>query len=254
MKNYFSTLKETIFNALESGEKASLSFRAEQSDFARLNHAQVRQIGTVQQAHATLKLMRDQQQMTHVFVCGTDPKADGQTIVQQLPQMREAFEVLPPDPYCIQYEGDQVQIVEEEKAIMPMSDVIDSICKTAQGLDLVGFYAAGPQWVGYANSQGAFKWFGRSSMVFDYSLYAQGDKAVKTSIAGSQWQDSQWQQSLASQQVQLDTMRRPAKRLAPGNYRVYLGPAAMAEILSFMLGWVFKASKRREAFGITIFV
>ena len=94
MKNYFSTLKETIFNALESGEKASLSFRAEQSDFARLNHAQVRQIGTVQQAHATLKIMRDQQQMTHVFVCGTDPKADGQTIVQQLPQMREAFGVI----------------------------------------------------------------------------------------------------------------------------------------------------------------
>ena len=38
-------------------------------------------------------MMRDQQQMTHVFVCGTDPKADGQTIVQQLPQMREAFGV-----------------------------------------------------------------------------------------------------------------------------------------------------------------
>ena len=68
--------------------------------------------------------------------------------------MREAFDYFL-NPYCIQYEGDRVQIVEEEKAIMPMSDVIDSICKTAQGLDLVGFYAAGPQWVGYANSQGA---------------------------------------------------------------------------------------------------
>jgi len=246
MKNYFYALKEEIFKHLNQAETANLYFRSERSDFTRLNHAKIRQIGTVEQAYVTFKLFYENKQVTYQWVCGENPQEDARVLLKKMPQMREAFSVLPEDPYCIAYEGAEQKSIEDEQEIMKMEAVVEQVCDSADGEDLVGFYAAGPQWFGYANSQGAFKWMGRSSWVFDYSLYLQADKAVKTSIAGTQWSATSWQASLQAQKEQLAYMHESPMDLSPGDYRVYLAPAAVAEILSLMCWGGFSKRSKEE--------
>jgi hypothetical protein len=171
VKNYFNALKEEVFKHLQPEETANLYFRSERSGFTRLNHAKIRQIGSVEQAYVTFKLFYQNKQVTYQLICGGNAQEDAQVLMQKMPQLRDAFTVLPPDPYCITYDGEDQRSVEDEESITPMDTVVAQVCDSAEGIDLVGFYAAGPQWFGYANSQGAFKWMGRSSWVLDYSLY-----------------------------------------------------------------------------------
>jgi predicted Zn-dependent protease len=72
------------------------------------------------------------------------------------------------------------------------------------------------------------------------------DKAVKTSIAGTQWNASSWQASLEAQKTQLAYMKEPPMDLSPGEYRVYLAPAAVAEILSLMCWGGFSKRAKEE--------
>ena len=50
------------------------------------------------------------------------------------------------------------------------------------------------------------------------------------------WDDEQFDRRLAQAREQLDYLGRPPKTLTPGDYRAYLAPAALDEIVG-MLGW-----------------
>jgi hypothetical protein len=55
------------------------------------------------------------------------------------------------------------------------------------GLDLVGIYAAGPVYRGFANSLGQRNWHEVTSFNLQWSLYHRADKAVKTAYCGFDW-------------------------------------------------------------------
>jgi predicted Zn-dependent protease len=118
----------------------------------------------------------------------------------------------------------------------PAEAVVDAVLDAAQGLDLVGLYAGGPVYRGFANSLGQRNWHEVTSFGLQWSLYHRADKAVKSTYGGFAWDPQAFAAKMAGARERLALLARPSKSLQPGRYRAYLTPSAMEEIAG-MLCW-----------------
>ncbi|HEX4549273.1 TldD/PmbA family protein [Pseudomonas sp.] len=232
----FKVMVNWLRDSVREPEQFTLSYAAESSAFVRFNHAKVRQAGQVQQADVGLKLINDGRHADlHITLSG-DQEADLQRLAEGLQQLRETLPLLPQDPYLLlNHNGWQSNNVQE----YPLPDteqVVEEICAAAEGLDLVGFYAAGPISRGFASSSGAFGWHQANSFNFDFSLFHENGEAVKASYAGHEWSSEGFARRFQQAREQLAFLGRPLRTLAPGQYRAYLAPAALEEIMG-MLSW-----------------
>ncbi|CAI8750010.1 putative Zn-dependent protease [Pseudomonas sp. IT-196MI5] len=232
----FKALVNSLREALLEPEQFTLSYAAESSAFVRFNHAKVRQAGQVQQASIGLKLINEGRHADlHITLAG-DPQVDAQRLSEGLQQLRETLPLLPADPFLLlNHNGWQSSNVQSH----PLPDteqVVAQITQAAEGLDLVGFYAAGPISRGFASSSGAFGWHQANSFNFDFSLFHENGQAVKASYAGHDWSSEGFAKRFQQAREQLEFLGRPLRTLAPGQYRAYLAPAALEEIMG-MLCW-----------------
>ncbi len=183
----FKVMVDWLRDSVREPEQFTLSYAAESSAFVRFNHAKVRQAGQVQQANIVLKLINDGRHADLQVTLSGDQEVDLQRLAEGLQQLRETLPLLPQDPYLLlNHNGWQSKNVQEH----PLPDteqVVDEICAAAEGLDLVGFYAAGPISRGFASSAGAFGWHQANSFNFDFSLFHDNGEAVKASYAGHDW-------------------------------------------------------------------
>ncbi|WP_426205713.1 TldD/PmbA family protein [Pseudomonas sp. TWP3-1] len=232
----FKVLVNWLRDAVREPEQFTVSYAAESSAFVRFNHAKVRQAGQVQQADIGLKLVDDGRHADLQITLSGDQDADLQRLAEGLQQLRETLPLLPQDPYLLLNHNDwQSQNVQD----IPLPDteqVVAEIAQAAEGLDLVGFYAAGPISRGFASSAGAFGWHQANSFNFDFSLFHENGEAVKASYAGHDWSSEGFAQRFQQAREQLEFLGRPLRTLAPGQYRAYLAPAALEEIMG-MLCW-----------------
>ncbi|MBV7527749.1 MULTISPECIES: TldD/PmbA family protein [Pseudomonas] len=232
----FKALVNSLRAALQEPEQFTLSYAAESSAFVRFNHAKVRQAGQVQQASIGLKLINEGRHADLNITLAGDPQVDLRRLTEGLQQLRETLPLLPPDPYLLlNHNGWQSNNVQSH----PLPDteqVVAQITQAADGLDLVGFYAAGPISRGFASSSGAFGWHQANSFNFDFSLFHENGQAVKASYAGHDWNSEGFARRFQQAREQLEFLGRPLRTLAPGQYRAYLAPAALEEIMG-MLCW-----------------
>ena len=232
----FKALVNSLRQALRKPEQFTLSYAAESSAFVRFNHAKVRQAGQVQQASIGLKLINEGRHADLNITLAGDPQVDLQRLTEGLQQLRETLPLLPQDPYLLlNHNGWQSNNVQSH----PLPDteqVVAQITQAAEGLDLVGFYAAGPISRGFASSSGAFGWHQANSFNFDFSLFHENGQAVKASYAGHDWSSEGFAKRFRQAREQLEFLGQPLRTLAPGQYRAYLAPAALEEIMG-MLCW-----------------
>jgi predicted Zn-dependent protease len=232
----FQALVATLNGAISVQERFTLAYNAEESDFIRFNHAKVRQVGNVQQASVTLKLIDDERHADLQLTLSGDGELDSQRLGEALQQLRETVALLPKDPY-LKPNTEAWQNTNVQDLPLPDSEhVVEQIAQLGEGLDLVGFYAAGPLYRGFASSWGAFGWHEANSFNFDWSLFHENGQAVKANYAGHDWSDEGFARRFELAREQLEFLGRPLKTLAPGQYRAYLAPAAMDEIIG-MLCW-----------------
>jgi predicted Zn-dependent protease len=143
---------------------------------------------------------------------------------------------LPDDPHL-----DYATEVRSSRAVrsepLPASEeIIASVLDAGADLDLVGIYAAGPVYRGFANSFGQRNWHEVTSFNLQWSLYHRADKAVKTVYGGFQWSAADFAARMEDARQRLELLTLPARSLARGSYRAYLTPTAMEEIAG-MLCW-----------------
>ncbi len=234
MENYFLALAEVIDTSLQAGERYTASFDAEQTDFVRMNRGRVRQPGTVAQRYVAVRLIRGQRHAMHVLSLTGDLTVDGAAVRSAVAGLRSALPELADDPLLL-LPGDVKSSRSQRGGPIPSSEqVIAEVLEAAQGTDLVGIYAAGPVWRGFANSEGQRNWHETTTFNLQWSLYHRADKAVKTSHAGFTWDGAALAQKMAGARERLALISRPAKSLAPGKYRAYLEPSAMDDIASLL--------------------
>ena len=232
----FELLVQWLRTAMHSDEKFTLSYNAEASEFIRFNKGKVRQAGQVQQASLDFKLINNGRHAdVHLTLAG-EPDVDQLRLASALEQLRETLPLLPVDPY-LRLNLDPWHSHNVHTQPLPeTAQVLDDIRVAATGVDLVGFYASGPISYGYASSEGALGWHQANSFNFDWSLFHSNGQAVKASYAGAQWNSERFAQRMQLAREQLAFLERPAHALAPGEYRAYLAPAALEEVMS-MLSW-----------------
>ncbi|WP_038860923.1 metallopeptidase TldD-related protein, partial [Pseudomonas sp. R62] len=232
----FKVMVNWLRDSVREPEQFTLSYAAEASAFVRFNHAKVRQAGQVQQANVGLKLIDDGRHADLQITLSGDQEADLQRLAEGLQQLRETLPLLPQDPYLLLNHNSWQSTHVQAHPLPDTEDVVGQICAAAEGLDLVGFYAAGPISRGFASSAGAFGWHEANSFNFDFSLFHENGEAVKASYAGHDWSDEGFARRFAQAREQLEFLGRPLRTLAPGQYRAYLAPAALEEIMG-MLSW-----------------
>jgi predicted Zn-dependent protease len=114
--------------------------------------------------------------------------------------------------------------------------VVDGVIAAAEGADLVGIYASGPVCRGFANSMGQRNWHRVDSLQLDWSVYLGGDKAVKSTYASETWNSQEVARRIQSARDQLKFLAASPRSIEPGQYRAFLTPAAMEELIG-MLSW-----------------
>ena len=232
----FEALVQWLRAAIKAPEQFTLGYNAESSEFIRFNKAKVRQAGQVQQASLSLKLINEGRHADVSITLGGNPAVDQLRLAQALKQLRETLPLLPADPYLLLNPEPWHSHNVQAQPLPDTAAVLDDIRRAADGVDLVGFYASGPICYGYASSEGAFGWHQANSFNFDWSLFHSNGQAVKASYAGADWDSQRFAQRMQLAREQLAFLDRPVKALAPGEYRAYLAPAALEEVMS-LLSW-----------------
>ncbi len=237
----FEAMVEALRAALQPGEHFTLGYSAEHSQFVRFNHAKVRQAGTVVQASAQLRLVRDGRQAQQQVTLSDDAQLDAQRLDDALAQLRQTLPLLALDPYLSLDDSAWHTHSLQQQPLPELDEVLALVEREAGDLDLVGIYAAGPICRGFASSFGAFGWHQANSFNFDWSLFHGNGQAVKANYAGQAWSAEDFTTRLRQAREQLGFLGRPAITLKPGSYRAYLAPAAMDEIAGMLCWGAFSA-------------
>ncbi len=236
MEAYFEEMASVVQRALGAGERFTAAFAAEQSDFVRMNRGKVRQPGTVSQRYLTVRLVRGARHAEHTLSLSGDAGSDAASVREAVVGLRGVLADLADDPLLLLPSQVQSNRHVRDGALPPSESVIDDLLRAGDGLDLVGIYAAGPVWRGFANSEGQRNWHATTTFNLQWSLYHGTDKAVKSSYAGFAWDGGELARRMAVARERLALVARPPRTLLPGTYRAYLSPTAMDEIAG-MLSW-----------------
>jgi predicted Zn-dependent protease len=241
MESYFLDLAAMLDGLTEAGETYTASFSAEVSDFVRMNRGKVRQPGTVVQRYLDLDLMRGTRHATHLVSLSGDLAVDRATAAAAIAATRAALHEVADDPHLLVATEVHSTRARRGGPLPAAETVIDAVLTAADGADLVGLYAGGPVYRGFANSHGQRNWHEADAFNLQWSLYHRTDKAVKSAYSGFTWDAGAFAARMSEARAELAHMARPAKALPPGSYRAFLTPSAMEEIASMMCWGGFSA-------------
>jgi predicted Zn-dependent protease len=209
----------------------------------RFNRGRVRQPGSVDQRFLSLRLVHEQRQAAATIALG----GNGEDLVQAraaITGLREALTELPEDPWLMIAETPRSTSTERRGKLAPAEAVAQQVVTSAKGCDLVGIYAAGTIYRGFANSFGQRNWHEIDSFDLDWSLHLAGDKAAKAGYAGFEWQPATFETKLESAKEQLALLAISPRTVEPGEYRAYLAPRALEELVGMICWGGFSARAR----------
>ncbi len=237
MQDYFYGLADHLTSLLQGEEIYTCFFSGEDSDFVRFNRSAVRQAGTVSQRFLTIDLICGLRHAPGTVTLSGDLVLDRRRVADLIAGLREKLRHLPSDPHLL-YATESHSSEHHGKNCLPEDSgaVVAGVLSAGGGRDLVGLYAAGGIYNGFANSFGQRNWFSSYSYNFDWSFYHDGDKGVKASYAGFVWDTAEFARKVDLAREQLAIFAEPPRSVEPGRYRVYLAPAALTEIIA-LLGW-----------------
>jgi predicted Zn-dependent protease len=236
VEGYFRQLSDTLCAALPAGEVLLLNYRGEDSDFVRLNLNRIRQAGNVRQQTLSLDLIAGGREAAAVMPLSGGLDDDLARARALLGRLREQLPLLPEDPH-LNYASEVCNSRQRGDNRLPVAgEALEALMAAAHGLDLVGLWAGGEMSHGFANSLGQFNWYSAYSFNLDWSIYREGDKAVKQNYAGFAWDGDFLAQKIAYARETLALLGHQPRQLKPGKYRVFLTPSALYELMQ-MVSW-----------------
>ena len=236
MEQFFKDLSQKILININKDEHLMLNFWGEDSHFTRFNQSKVRQNGFVSDASLSMTLITGQRTCSISFSLTKNLSTDLSMSLIHLQQLRNDIVFLPEDPFIVfPKEGKSSSHIQTGE-LLSISQVVDSLSPVIQDVDLAGIWASGNIFVGYANSKGLFHWFSTDSFSFDYSLITESEKMVKDTFAGTMFNLDQYNVFMKNSITQLQMLEKQSIKLDPGDYRTYIAPAGVSDLLG-MFSW-----------------
>jgi len=242
----FNQLVDALLPQVQDTEQVKLTLVAEDSQFTRFNQAKARQTGTVRSGSLALTLMDKDHTASQSLPFTGDKTVDWPALMEALTELREELPHLPEDPYLVLPSGDATSRDVYSGQLLSPDEVVPALLPGFEGLDAAGLYAGGTSIRAYADSAGQRHWFETETFTLDYSLFTEAGQAVKGTYAGREWDAATYSDKLATSKRLLAQMEQPRKALERGQYRTFLAPSAVADLVS-MLSWggISEASIRR---------
>jgi len=245
MKEMFFEAADFAVTQLRGTEVLLANFSGEASDFLRFNRGRVRQPMSVRQAYLALTLIDGKRHDCTMLALTGQRDEDRAAIAHALNTMRGDLAALPEDPYLL-YSTRVASSESVRHGSLPTpAQAIDDVVRAAADLDLVGILGSGPVYRGFANSLGQRNWHAVDSFLFDWSVYHATDKAVKCNYAGARWDGAEITRRIDAARIELAHLARHARTIEPGEYRAYLTPAALDELL-WMVNWGGVSAKEQR--------
>lgn len=245
MKEHFFALADRVVSSLTGEEGFIATLAGEDTDFVRFNRGRVRQAGGVSQAALGIRFFRGRRSVDGtVWISGAREEDDARvrTLVTDL---RATLDAVPDDPYFLVCTDGGVFESPMAGEVLNPHEAVSAIADAAGERDLVGIWSSGKMFRGLASSYGKRAWRETASFVFDWSVYLTGDKAAKSSFAGTTWNEAALVERFARMDHELAVLARPARVVKPGEYRAYLSPTALNEIFD-VLSWTGFGKKSQE--------
>ena len=236
MKQYFYDLADKLTKRCDENQIMLLELSAEDSEFVRFNNSLVRQAGSVTQTYLSMELIEGAKHASESVTLSGDLEADLDRCDVALNTLKKHLPGTADDPYLLYSQDVQNSEQIGTNKLPEISHVVDAILSAGEGRDLVGIFAQGMIAKGFANSLGQRNWFETHSFNFDWCFYSHADKAAKCSYAGFEWDSVEFDLKVTSAIEQSELLKIEPKTIQPGEYKVYLAPAALAE-LTEMMNW-----------------
>ncbi|MEM6255514.1 MAG: metallopeptidase TldD-related protein [Cyanobacteria bacterium P01_D01_bin.156] len=232
----FRQLSERLATSFSTGIYFTLTLAGEESQFTRFNRARVRQTGQVSDGNLTLTVMQEERTASATVPFLGEFEADWLLLSTALSELQAMVPHLPVDPFVVLPTGSAASRTLHHGQILAADEIAPTLLSPVSDLDFTGIYAGGLIFRGYADSAGQHHWFEGTSYSLDFSLFDAQDRAVKGTVAGSQWQQEHFLDKINQAKQQLNLLGRPVKTIQRGEYRTYLAPTAVAELLH-MFSW-----------------
>lgn len=249
MESRFGELADALDRLVRAGEVALLSLAAERSDFVRFNHGRIRQAGRVEQVYATLRLVDGARHAEACITLAGTPADHHGRLAATIARLRALLPDLDADPHLLINRNPRSTRSVRRGAIPAAASIADRVVDSAGGRDLVGFLATGPVYRGFANSLGQRNWHETETFDLQWSLYHHADKAMKSGYADLTWDDAAFAARMRATGEQHEALGHAARTLVPGDYRVFLAPAAMAEFAQLLCWGGFSGRSRATRQG-----
>ena len=246
MREYFENITKELFKNIKSNELLIINFDAEESKFVRLNKGKIRQAGSVKQISMTLSLStKDKRNLKSYIRLNGSFERDISTLIKALNYLRRELPDLPKDPYMMFSTSVHSTEISSEKQSTSDEVILEHILNSAIKLDLVGIFSSGSIYTGLANSLGQKNWHEDYSFSFDYSIYNKNNNAIKLNYSSKKWDKDDYDLILNKGIEKLAILSNPEKKITTGEYRVYLEPSALNEIIDMMAwgGFSYKSNK-----------
>ena len=246
MREYFENITKELFKNIKSNELLIINFDAEESKFVRLNKGKIRQAGSVKQISMTLSLStKDKRNLKSYVRLNGSFERDISTLIKTLNYLRRELPDLPKDPYMMFSTSVHSTEISSEKQSTSDVEILEHIMNSATKLDLVGIFSSGSIYTGLANSLGQKNWHEDYSFSFDYSIYNKNNNAIKLNYSSKKWNKDDYDFILNKGIEKLAILSNPEKKITTGEYRVYLEPSALNEIIDMMAwgGFSYKSNK-----------
>lgn len=233
---YFDELITTATATLAGDEVLLANMSGERTDFIRLNQSEVRQAGSIDQRTLSVDLIEGQRHVAGRTRLTGERAVDQARLASLLDELRERRAFVADDPFLLyNTEPTSSERVETGSVPDPAAALAD-IRAAGNGRDLVGIYASGDTYSGFANSLGQRNWFQSATFNLDWCFYLRADKAAKNLYAGFEWNDDEFARKVDWSARQVAALEREPIDLSPGEYRTYLAPRAIEELIQ-LLSW-----------------
>ena len=236
MQNNFKNLSDQLFKSLNKEEILTLSLSGENSHFCRLNQSKVRQIGDVVDTRLSLSIIHDNRICHGGITLSNHFDTDIVRAITELDRLKEEVKQLPVDPFLVMPLNGDSLIEINQGNLLVQKDAVASLTEVIQDVDLAGIWASGNIYRGCSNSLGLFHWFETDTYSFDFSLITEDEKMVKGTFAGTEWDQIKYESYMKKSKEKLHLLNRESVKIKPGNYRTYIAPPGVSDILD-MFSW-----------------
>lgn len=246
-KNIFKDIVSIIFKELGKDECLSINLSGEKTHFTRLSQAKIRQTTNLDQAFMSIDFIKNQKKM-NLKIPYRGINEDAILAISKINDIRKWIDAIPDDPYLVEPKNNGESVQESLESLPNELEMLLDVLVNAKDYDLAGVFSSGDLVYASTNSLGQFHWFKTRNFYLDYSLY-NGNKAVKGLYAGTVWNKGELVASLKDSAQKLTLMNQEAKKVPKGEYRVYLAPSAVSEIVGTMSWGGLSMSAHQQGSG-----